>query len=64
MTIDEARQIKEWRVNGGCSWRRVAEKAAEMWPDKGYESGHQLEGRELCNEAMDVLGEGADDGWN
>lgn len=56
MTREDAEIIKEWR-NKGCSWRVVAEKAFDKWPDRGYISGHQIEGRDLCQEAEDVLDE-------
>jgi hypothetical protein len=52
----ESMLIKKWRSNG-ASWRRVAEYAALMWPDRGYDSGNQIEGRDLCQEAAILLGE-------
>jgi hypothetical protein len=63
-TKEEAKMIKHWRIDRGCSWRKVAELAAAQWPDRHIESGHQIEGRMLCDEAMDLLGEKIDDGWN
>ena len=56
MDMTDALMIKTWRVTG-ATWRRIAEYAAETWPDRGYESGNQIEGRELCQEAARVLGE-------
>ena len=56
MTKEDALIIKEWRV-AGCTWRRVAEKAADLWPDREYISGNQIEGRELCLEACNLLDE-------
>lgn len=56
MDRDDALLIKQWRVNGS-SWRRISERATKKWPDKGYETDNQLEGRELCWEASKTLGE-------
>lgn len=64
MTKEDAVIIKEWRSKG-ATWRRVADYAAEKWPEMGYIAGHQLEGRELCDEAARVLGEHRwDEPWN
>jgi hypothetical protein len=52
----EAILIKKWRTSG-ASWRRVAEYAALMWPDRGYDSENQIEGRDLCQDAATTLGE-------
>lgn len=54
-------KIKEWRLKQGCSWRRIAELAAEEWPKKKYISGNQIEGRDLCNLAQDTLEEDWED---
>ena len=56
MTIEDAITIKGWRVKG-ASWRRVAELAAQMWPLRAIESGNQIEGRDLCQDAAIILGE-------
>ena len=64
MTKEDAVIIKEWRTNG-ATWRRIAEYAADKWPDMGYIAGHQLEGRELCDEAARTLGDDRrDQPWN
>jgi hypothetical protein len=56
MNTEDAKVIKGWRV-GGASWRRIAELASYMWPDRDYDCGNQIEGRELCLEAAKTLGE-------
>lgn len=56
LTKNDAIIIKEWRAKG-ATWRRIAEYAAEKWPERNYHSGNQLEGRELCQEASELLGE-------
>ena len=56
MTNVEALLIKGWRAKG-ATWRRIAEYAADEWPDRDYDSGNQLEGRELCLEAAKTLNE-------
>ena len=62
MTLEEAKIIKGWRKHGS-TWRRIAERAAEQWPEKGYVHGHQIQGRELCDEAADVLKDNEWDDW-
>jgi hypothetical protein len=52
----ESMLVKKWREKG-ATWRRVADYAALMWPDRGYNSGNQIEGRDLCQEAATILGE-------
>jgi len=52
----EAMLIKKWRT-GGATWRRIADFAAIIWPDRGYDAGNQLEGRELCQQAAITLDE-------
>jgi hypothetical protein len=64
MTREDALQIREWRVKG-CTWRRVADCAAEKWPAMGYEAGNQEQGRHLCELAAATLGEDCrDEFWN
>jgi hypothetical protein len=46
-----AQKIK-WCVAGGCTWRKIAELFADS-----EMSGNQLEGKELCETAAQVLGE-------
>ena len=55
MTKSDALKIRAWREQG--TWRWVATKAAEYWPDKGYNSGNQIEGMDLCYQAAKTLGE-------
>jgi hypothetical protein len=64
MDKEQALVIKTWRVELGCSWRRVAELAAIVWPGK-YQSGDQMDGKMLCNEAADALNEDSSiEPWN
>ena len=55
MTLKEAKQIRKWRKQG--TWRWVAARAADKWPDKGINSGNQIDGMGLCFEAAQLLGE-------
>lgn len=59
MTREEALKIKEWRCNMSCSWRIIAAYAAETWPDKNLDAWAQEYGRQLCEDAREVLGETA-----
>ena len=64
MTIEDALIIRGWR-EGGSTWRRIAERAADFWPDRDYDSGNQIEGRELCLDAAKALGEDhRDEPWD
>jgi hypothetical protein len=56
MDIVKARIIKSWRESLGCSWRRVAELYDDVWPGE-INRGHQIDGAELCHEAMTLLNE-------
>lgn len=53
----QAERVKQWRVSNGCSWRKIADKAAEAWPDLGISPGNQIDGQELCSAAAEVLKE-------
>ena len=55
MNKQDALIIKDFRKN--ATWRMVAKLAAEKWPDRGYCSGNQIEGMELCQKAAQILGE-------
>lgn len=64
MTIEEAKQIKEWRVNEDFAWWEIATKAAILWPSKDIAIDDEIDGYYLCNKAMKMLGESHKDGWN
>lgn len=63
MTVEDAELIKSWRMDD-CTWRRIAELADDRWPDWDIVFSNQADGRRLCDEAMALLGEDYDDGWN
>ena len=61
--IDEqqARVIRTWRVDLGCSWRRVAALYASVWGG----ATDQERGAFLCETAANMLGEApGEDPWN
>jgi len=64
MNHSEAEQIKTWRCgtdgSACCSWRTIAKKASELWPEKDICSGNQIFGMKLCEEASAILGEDID----
>ncbi len=65
MDIKLAEDIKHWRCVKGATWRKVAHYAAEVYPDRGFLDGNQIEGQELCFEAAKFLGEDSRDmPWN
>jgi len=47
LSYEQAIQIREWE-EAGCTWRKIAEKAAEAWPDMDIGFDNQLDGRELA----------------
>lgn len=60
MTREEALLIKKWRCDDGASWRVIAACAAAEWPKKHIDAWSQEHGRQLCEDAREVLGETAD----
>ena len=62
MTIEQAQEIKVWRTVEDCSWRTVASLFSAKY--NKTVSTKQLYGAELCDEAMILLGESIEDGWN
>lgn len=64
LTLEQAVKIRLWRVEMGCTWRRVADYFAMEWPELGTNPGNQLDGIALCDMAMETLGETVHDGWN
>jgi hypothetical protein len=62
MTIKQAQDIKQWRTVEECTWRTVAMNYSTKY-DLPITS-NQLYGMELCYEAMTLLGEDVEDGWN
>lgn len=75
-----ASKVREWRVDEGCSWRKVHENFQlsyipkdEWWfntamlrlmEDTSLPHGKQVDGAMICEIAMEVLGETNYDGWN
>jgi len=62
LSREEALQIREWRCGdgkgfGGGTWRWVAARAAEKWPEKKLCHGNQLEGIDLCESSAKLLNE-------
>jgi len=80
MTIEEAVFIKDLRVNGDHTWRTIHVEyqlkyvPKEEWyflppvksyiTDRSMPSGNQLIGAQLCGDAMRLLGETINDGWD
>jgi len=80
MTRFQALFIKLLRVRWDYSWRAVHAAYQvryinkESWwfnpsllkiiPDKSQPHGNQIVGMDLCNDAINMLGEKVEDGWN
>lgn len=70
MTQFQALFVKYLRVRQEGTWRWVHKEYMNRYPEQfygKYEMGNQLIGMELCNEAMDLLGESSENvenGWN
>jgi len=70
MTRFQALYVKYLRIICGGSWRWVAGKYSERYYQKlpftielTY-GGNQIDGMQLCSDAMDLLKEKIEDGWN
>jgi hypothetical protein len=59
MTRGRAVEIRVWRVNLECSWRKIAELAHAGWGAKWSPPSNQLAGLALCRRAAALLGEDA-----
>lgn len=70
MTRFQALFVKYLRVKCDGSWRWVAAKYQMRYIDKVpfiFETtlgGSQIDGMNLCSEAMNLLNEKVEDGWN
>ena len=80
MTHFQALVVKYWRVREEYSWRMVHALwqkryvPKEQWwfndgllkidNDKTFPHGNQIYGMDLCEEAMGLLNERVEDGWN
>jgi hypothetical protein len=70
MTIFQALYIKYLRVRCDGTWRWVAGKYSQRYDfrlpftDESTYGGDQFEGMNLCHEAMELLGESTENGWN
>jgi hypothetical protein len=62
MTTKQANDIKQWRTVEDCSWRTVASLFSAKYNETVI--SNQLYGMELCDEAMKLLEEEIEDGWN
>jgi hypothetical protein len=66
LTLEQAKQVRVWRVESGGSWRWVASKAYYVWDEPEWlVEGNQLYGIALCEVAAELLGEDAyQEPWN
>jgi len=65
LTREQAELVRRFRCLDACTWRMVAVRAAEAWPEKEICSDNQFDGMWLCNEAAKLLGEHPrEDPWN
>lgn len=62
MTSEQAKHIKIWRTIDDCTWRTIALRYSAIY-EKEVNS-NQFYGMELCDEAMKLLNESIEDGWN
>lgn len=62
MTKFQALYIKVLRIRWDYTWRSIALEWFERY--NVYNIFHQQFGRDLCNEAMKLLNEKVEDGWN
>jgi hypothetical protein len=69
--VDEkrAKEVRQLRVDEGCSWRAVAQSCYDSWQPQGDDTwephSNQLMGRALCETAAGLLGEDPEqEPWN
>jgi hypothetical protein len=63
MTLEQARWVREMRVEQGRTWSWIAEECAEAWG--GDWESIQYAGREICLRAATLLGEdGVQEPWH
>lgn len=53
MTEEQAKQIKLWRFEFNCSFRRICENYFTLYHNEDHEN--QIDGKILCDEAQEVL---------
>lgn len=53
MNIEQAQDIKKWRIDEDCSWRTVAMNYSTKYDEEP--TSNQLYGMELCFDAMKFL---------
>jgi hypothetical protein len=62
LSTEQARVIRTWRVDLGCSWGRVKELFVKAYPDSGLV---HPDGGQLCQWAASILGEQpGEEPWN
>lgn len=64
LTKEQAIFIKWLRVHQDHTWRAVAREFTEKYPELEYPTDNQIVGRDLCEEAMVLLDEVVNQGWN
>lgn len=68
LSVKIARDIKSWRMDEEYSWRFIATRFVEKYPDASATlniiSGNQISGMQLCDAAMKKLKETIEQGWN
>lgn len=62
ITLEQAQEVKIWRIVEECSWRTVASLFSAKYLEKT--TSNQLYGMELCDKAMKLLEEEIEDDWN
>lgn len=62
MTLEQAQDIKKWRIAEGYTWRSVAQTFTEKYEKEV--TNNQWVGISSCDDAMKLLGETVEDGWN
>lgn len=64
LTAEQAQFIKDLRIHQEFTWRSVANAFREKYPDFGIRYESSIDGANLCEQAMKLLEEEVEDGWN
>lgn len=64
MTLSQALFVKWLRIRQESTWRYIAIEYSKRYIGEYCNYGLQMYGMNLCYEAMKLLNENVEDGWN
>lgn len=65
VTYERAADVRRWRTEEDCTWRRIAEQAHTAWSGTWEPPSNQIAGMVLCDAAARHFGENyMEEPWN